>query len=280
MGLRGAAADVRAGADPAPGQDAATAFPLDRVPVAGGVGAFPDAPSVEKPWVAYLPPLPFEGVLASGRASYLFNNAQRYSFSISPEDGRTIELGYERFDTSIGSDLELNKYTADWHEYINFPWPHHVLQVRAFAGTSTGQRFPQSAFQLGGDMPGDVTLSINDRHGLSSRIPLGRVPGTERRALEPRVPDADREHRDGRRADALLPAEGCMARSLRKQETPGTAAPYMRRTGSGRSAPRPGSTSILPTAGYPLTLRLGIARGLDENGVWQLIWNAWVPLGF
>ncbi len=47
-------------------------------------------------------PHPAEGVLARDRLSYLYNNAQRYDFSISPEDGRTIELGYERFDKSLG----------------------------------------------------------------------------------------------------------------------------------------------------------------------------------
>ena len=67
---------------------------------------------------------------------FIFNNAKQYGFSISPEDGRTVEVGYERYDKSIGSDFNITKYTADWHEYIDFPWKHHVLLARAFGGNS------------------------------------------------------------------------------------------------------------------------------------------------
>jgi hypothetical protein len=105
--------------------------------------------------------IPAEGLLISGRAAYLFNSAQRYGYSISPEQGRTIELGYERFDKSLGSDFNITKYTADWHEYINFPWKHHVLLARAFGGAATGEVIPQGAFQLGGDNPGDTTIPVD-----------------------------------------------------------------------------------------------------------------------
>jgi outer membrane translocation and assembly module TamA len=91
----------------------------------------------------------------------LFNSAQRYGYSISPEHGRTFELGYERFDKSLGSDFNITKYTADWHEYINFPWKHHVLLARAFGGAATGEVIPQGAFQLGGDNPGDTTIPVD-----------------------------------------------------------------------------------------------------------------------
>jgi hypothetical protein len=107
-------------------------------------------------------PQPAQGVLASSRLAYTYNSARRYDFSISPEQGRTIELGYGRFDKSLGSDFELNKCTADWHEYFNFPWKHRVLLERAFIGSSTGETVPQGAFQLGGGNPGDVTIFIDD----------------------------------------------------------------------------------------------------------------------
>jgi WD40 repeat protein len=234
-------------------------------------------PSPEKPWALYLPTLPFEGVLASGRASYLFNNAQRYRFSISPESGRTIELGYERFDDSIGSDLELNKYTADWHEYINGPWQHHVLQVRGFAGSSTGQRFPQGAFQLGGDMPGDVTLSLSDHtvylRGYPSAEFRGRKVGLL--SLEYRLPLANFEGGWGpfflRRLHGALFGEAGNAWN----------AGGLHASDIKRSLGAEARLDLDFAYGWvPLTLRLGIAKGLDKEGVWQVIWNAWVPLGF
>ncbi|HTP06541.1 MAG TPA: hypothetical protein VMM54_15475 [Nitrospirota bacterium] len=50
-------------------------------------------------------PQPAQGVLASGKLAYIYNSARRYDFSISPEQGRTIELGYERFDSLLAAIL-------------------------------------------------------------------------------------------------------------------------------------------------------------------------------
>jgi outer membrane protein assembly factor BamA len=71
-------------------------------------------------------------------------------------------VGYQRYDKSIGSDFNITKYTVDWHEYIDFPWKHHVLLARAFAGTSAGDVIPQGAFQVGGDNPGDTLIHVDD----------------------------------------------------------------------------------------------------------------------
>jgi Tol biopolymer transport system component len=114
------------------------------------------------PWPGYGGTLPAEGTLASGRAVYLFNNSKQYDYSISPEGGRTIDVGYQRYDKSIGSDFNITKYTVDWHEYIDFPWKHHVLLARAFAGTSAGDVIPQGAFQVGGDNPGNTLINVDD----------------------------------------------------------------------------------------------------------------------
>ncbi len=234
-------------------------------------------PSVDKPWLVYQPPLPFEGVLASGRASYLYNSAQRYGFSISPENGRTIELGYERFDTSLGSDLELSKYTADWHEYINFPWPHHVLQARAFAGTSHGQQFPQSAFQLGGDMPGDVTLTINDREVYLRGYPIAEFRGQNVGLLsfEYRMPLLNIEKGGGQTPFFLRRLHGALFAEAGNAWDSGAihATDWKRAVGAEARL-----DLDLAYGWAPVTLRLGVARGLDEEGEWQLIWNAWVAL--
>ncbi len=234
-------------------------------------------PSLSKPWIAYLPPLPFEGVLASGRVSYQYNNAQRYSFSISPEDGRTIELGYERFSTSIGSDLDLNKYTADWHEYINFPWPHHVLQVRAFAGTSTGDHFPQSAFQLGGDMPGEVTLSISDRDVYLRGYPSAEFRGQNvgLLSLEYRMPVLNIEKGGGQTPFFLRRLHTAFFAEAGNAWDSGAvhAGDWKRSVGAEARLDLDFAYGLIP-----LTLRLGVAKGLDEEGVWQLIWLAWMPI--
>ena len=116
------------------------------------------------PWSGYDDALPAQGVLASARVSYLFNNAQRYGYSISPEDGRNIELGYQQGDKKTGSDFNVRKVSIDWHEYIDFPFDHHVLLLRGYGGKSTGDVFAQGAFQLGGDNPGDITINVEDNN--------------------------------------------------------------------------------------------------------------------
>ena len=106
--------------------------------------------------------IPGQGVLASSRVSYFFQNAKRYGYSISPEGGRSIEVGYEKFDKKIGSDFNINKTSIDWHEYIDFPFDHHVLLLRGYVGKASGDVLAQGAFQLGGDNPGDVTINVTD----------------------------------------------------------------------------------------------------------------------
>jgi Tol biopolymer transport system component len=138
-----------------------------------GVSALTKIP----PWTGYSGPVPAQGDLASGRVSYKYNSAKQYGFSISPENGRTMEVGYEQLDKSLGSDFEVKKYTADWHEYINFPWPHHVLLARGFAGTSSGDVVPQRAFQLGGDNPGDITIPVDQETVYLRGYPVNEFRG-------------------------------------------------------------------------------------------------------
>ncbi len=147
------------------------------------------------PWAAYSGPVPAEGRLVSRRMSYRFNNAKQFGYSISPENGRTIVFGHERLDKSLGSDIGLSKYTADWHEYLNLPMKHHVLQARAFAGVSSGEVIPQRSFQLGGDNPGDVALAIDDRAIYLRGYPVNAFRGQRAAlaSLEYRFPVANIE---------------------------------------------------------------------------------------
>ena len=129
------------------------------------------------PWFAYDGAMPAQGVLVSARLSYLFNNAKIYGYSISPEQGRSVELGYQQADKSIGSDFNVSKTTVDWHEYINFPVRHHVLLLRGFAGQSTGDVFAQGAFQLGGDNPGDITINVEEKNVYLRGYPANEYRG-------------------------------------------------------------------------------------------------------
>ncbi|MBI3479361.1 MAG: PD40 domain-containing protein [Nitrosomonadales bacterium] len=153
------------------------------------------------PWNGYDGAVPAQGVLASGRASYLFNNAKTYGYSISPEDGRNVEFGYEQMDHRFGSDFDLKKYSVDWHEYVDLPYQHHVLLLRGYAGKSTGEVIAQRAFQLGGDMPGEMTISIDDNNVYLRGYPLNQYRGQNvgLASMEYRFPLQNIELGDGNR---------------------------------------------------------------------------------
>ena len=221
--------------------------------------------------------VPAEGVLASGRASYIYNDSRRYSFSISPEQGRTVALGYERFAESLGSDFELEKYTADWHEYINFPWPHHVLQARVFAGTSTGQKLPQRAFQLGGDSPGDVALSIDNQDVYLRGYPANEFRGQKAAlaSLEYRFPIVNIEHGGGQTPLFLRRLHGAVFAEAGNAWDEGAFHGSDAKRAVGAEA----RLDLDLAYRLPLTLRIVVAKGLDDQGESQAYLGLWVPFG-
>ncbi|MHB8844795.1 MAG: TolB family protein [Nitrospirota bacterium] len=235
------------------------------------ISALTDLP----PWPGYAGLLPAQGSLASGRVSWLWNSTRKYPFSISPEDGRMLEFGYERFDGSLGSDYEYSRYSADWQEYLGLPFKHQVLLARAYAGTSTGQPPPQGAYQLGGDTLGDITMTLDDQfvylRGYPPNIMRGRHAALA--SLEYRFPVAEIERGSSgkpfysRRFHGAVFAEAGSAwdGSLHHDDV---------RRSIGAEA------RLDMTLAYylPITLRLVLARGFDEDGETQLYFAMWVPL--
>ncbi len=229
------------------------------------------------PWPGYNGPVPSEGSLISGRAAYIFNNAKQYGFSISPENGRTVEVGYKRYDKSIGSDFNITKYTADWHEYIDFPWKHHVLLARAFAGNSAGDVMPQGAFQVGGDNPGDTLLQVDDEsvylRGYRINEFRGRKAGLA--SLEYRFPIKDIELGWSstpvflRRVHGAVFAEAGNAwdNAFRSREFKRSAGAEVRL-----------DTSLVYS--LPITFRIVFAHGFDEKGESQVYVSLWMPALF
>ncbi len=229
------------------------------------------------PWPVAGDLRPAEGVLASGRISYLYNSSRRYNFSISPEQGRTIELGYERPDRSLGSDFELHKYTADWHEYINFPWRHHVLLARAFAGASAGNIIPQRAFQLGGDNPGDITLSVDEQSVHLRGYPVNSFRGQKAAlgSLEYRFPIVNVEEGSDTKPMFLRRLHGAVFFEAGDAWDGKFHADRLN-----RSVGAEGRLDLYLAYYLPVTLRIGVARGLDEKGETLTYLGFWVPVLF
>jgi outer membrane protein assembly factor BamA len=226
----------------------------------------------------YVGAAPAEGVLASTRASYLYNNAKQYGNSISPESGRTIELGYEQLDREFGSDFNVKKYTADWHEYVNFPWKHHVLLARAFAGTSSGDVIPQRAFQLGGDNPGDITITVDEEAVFLRGYQVNEFRGRKAAlaGLEYRFPVRDIQSGAGPNAPLYLRRlHGAVFAES------GNAWDDALRIKDFKSSVGAEARLDMYLAYYlPITFRIGLARGLDEARETFLIFSFWAPALF
>jgi Tol biopolymer transport system component len=228
------------------------------------------------PWPGYAGPLPAEGDLVSGRVSYLFNSSRQYAYSISPEQGRTLEFGAERFDKTLGSDFEYTKYSADWHEYLSLPWKHHVLLARAFAGTSTGTAPPQGAYQLGGDNPGDITLNLIDQTVTLRGYPANVLRGQKAAlgSLEYRFPITNLEQGWDTKPFFYRRLFGAVFFEA-GDAWDGTYHESELKRSVGAEA------RLDMTFAYylPITLRFVIAKGLDSKGETQAYFGLWVPLG-
>ncbi len=226
------------------------------------------------PWAGYNGLLPAQGTLASGRAVYLFNNSRQYGFSISPEDGRTIDVGYQQYDKALGSDFNIKKYTADWHEYIDFPWKHHVLQARAFAGTSTGEVIPQGAFQVGGDNPGDTLIQVDDESIYLRGYPINAFRGRKAglASLEYRFPIEEIELGWSSAPIFLRRLHGAVfAEAGNAWENAFRSSEFKRSAGAEVRL----DTNL--TYYLPITFRIVFAYGFDDKGESQVYLSLWMP---
>jgi outer membrane protein assembly factor BamA len=235
------------------------------------ISALTDLP----PWTGYAGPMPAQGLLAAVRASYLFSSTREYAYSFGPEDGRKLEFGVERYDKAVGSDLDYTRYTADWHEYLDLPGKHQVLLARAFYGTSTGNGPPQGVFELGGDVLGDITTTLDDSYlslrGYPPNVLRGRKAATG--TLEYRFPIANLE----RGADTAP----FFARRLHGAlfvDAGETWDDSYRGSALHRSVGAELRMNITFSYYLPITLRLVAAKGLDEDGERQFYFSFWVPL--
>jgi outer membrane protein assembly factor BamA len=184
-------------------------------------------------------------------------------------------VGYERFDQALGSDFEIKKYTVDWIEYVNFPWKHHVLQVRAFAGISAGEVIPQGAFQLGGDNPGDITLSVDDRSVHLRGYPVNALRGRNAAlaSLEYRFPLMNLE-----RGWDTKPIFSRRFHGALFYEAGNAWDRDFDREDLRRSLGAEARLDLTLAYYLPVTVRFVVAQGLNEDGESLAYIGLWVPL--
>lgn len=126
------------------------------------------------PWAFELDPntppptLPERGFYSTLRFGWGYSDVERYSYDISPSNGRSIGIGVAVADPLIGSQFRV--VTLNWSitQYVPL-WEHHVLAMRYGGGWSTGDLGRRGVFGLGG-FP-----NVNPIEGLQAPAVLGGV---------------------------------------------------------------------------------------------------------
>lgn len=221
--------------------------------------------------------LPAVGGFGSSRLGWSFSSARLQPLAISPAEGRRVELGVERYQKGFGSELSYTRFSLDWGEYVALPWARAVLATRLYLGGANGRLPQQGVFGLGGDSPGDIAHELDDR-----ALPLrGFKPNTFRgerallAGLEYRFPLFD-IGRGGVSAPLFLRRlHGALFVDAGNAWDGDRIPTDVLHTGVGAEI----RLDLFFSYSVPLTVRLGVAAGLDERGGVYPTLGIWMPQG-
>lgn len=100
------------------------------------------------------PVIPFQGFTSGVRASWSFNRSQRYTYSITAQEGFNTFVSLHWSDPLLGSSTGGIDISAAVAGYIPMPWGNdrrrHILALRLAGGIGTTDRGERGIFSLGG----------------------------------------------------------------------------------------------------------------------------------
>ena len=224
------------------------------------------------------PNFPARGVVASIHLGFAYSNAERFVYSVGPERGFSLNVGFDLTDPALGSDFGGFAANGDFVTYLLMPWlRHHSVALHAGVGTSGGVFPGRGAFFVGSfvDLPlvdvlrnqliqGGVTL-----RGYPSVIEAGRSYTLGN--IEYRFPIVNVD-----RGPSTLPM-------FLNRVTGNAFFDYGSAFDEFRTAKFKSGTGAELwfdfTLGYvqSFTFRLGYARGLASGGIDKIYWVASVP---
>jgi len=216
------------------------------------------------PWPGYEGVLPATGQLGSSRLALSFSNTHRGPLSISPAGGRRVDLSFEHYQDGFGSTQTFTQATLDWKEYIALFSPRHVLATRLFVGGMSGDPPQQGVFSLGGSAPGAVEYVSDDQSLLLRGYPANTFHGERAvlAGLEYRFPLLE-VGRGGVSAPFFLRRlHGAVFVDAGEAWTEGALRAGALHAGVGAEI----RFELFFSYSFPLTVRLGIAAGLDDAG--------------
>jgi outer membrane protein assembly factor BamA len=229
------------------------------------------------PWPGYDGVSPATGPLGSSHLAWFFSNAHRHPLSISPAGGRHVDLYLEHYQEGFGSEYTFTQASLDWNEYITLPSPRHVLAARLFVGGLTGGPPQQGLFSLGGGAPGNVESGPDDLTLLLRGYPPNTFRGEHvvLASLEYRFPLLE-VGRGGVSAPFFLRRfHGALFVDAGEAWTDEAVRASDLHAGVGAEI----RFDLFFSYGYPLTVRLGIAAGLDDAGGVYPTLGVSLPLG-
>jgi outer membrane protein assembly factor BamA len=215
-------------------------------------------------WPGYRGVSPATGPLGSSHLAWSFSNAHHQPLSISPAGGRRVDLELEHHQEGFGSDQTFTEASLDWSEYITLPSPRHVLAARLFIGGMTGGPPQQGVFGLGGSAPGQIELADGDSSLLLRGYPQNAFRGERAvlAGLEYRFPLLE-VGRGGVSAPFFLRRlHGAVFIDVGEAWTDGPFRAGELHAGVGAEI----RFELFFSYFLPLTVRLGIAAGLDDEG--------------
>lgn len=206
--------------------------------------------------------IPEEGVLSGLRLSWIYNSAQEYGFSISPEEGRRLFLTQEIFRRKFGGDFNRRRTIGGWREYYPLPWPNQVLAAQLSGGLAHGDLLVQRSFQLGGLAA--PFADFQEEPFLLRGYPARKFRGERALSLsaEYRFPLRNVEQGWGTRPFFVRRLHSTFFGDLGDAWNEGEGGPSLK-SGVG------GSLGTDLYLGYYLPVRLqgGVARGLSDQGI-------------
>ena len=120
----------------------------------------------------------YTDILAKVSAVYVLNTSKLYSYSVSPEDGRSFFLQGDFYRKSLGSDISYSKARGEYAEYLPGIGRNNVLMLRLRGGAAFGNPDYLAPYNLGRFEKGKkgVPETGEDEFGLRG-YPAGLVHG-------------------------------------------------------------------------------------------------------
>ncbi|MDB4934327.1 MAG: tolB protein precursor [Labilithrix sp.] len=224
------------------------------------------------------PTFPARGLTSSLHLGYSYSNAERYLWSVGPERGFSLGLGFDLTDPRLGSQFAGFVSNGDLTVYYLMPWlKHHSVALHAGAGTSGGVFPGRGAFYVGSfvDLPLiDTVRNVLIQGGITLRgyppvIVAGRSYALGN--IEYRFPIVNIDHGPSTLPIFLNRITGNVFLDYGSAFDLLDGAQF--KTGTGAEL------WFDSTLGYilGLTFRLGYARGLSSGGLDKVYFVAAVP---